>query len=262
MITKYLKMNDEQLQTATRQLRSGTLVDVDGVDCLIVNIESVEYERYLVEYSPTAPMIHYRKKKEADTMNFGKALKLLKQGKRLRRKGWNGKGIFIKLRKATDNSDMSHDFIYIDTTGLRTENQAAPKDRVPWLASQTDMLADDWEIAKSQYLNGYSADEYLVGMGKKISRSPKITVDVNAEKLTEKIADSISNAVSESLKRATKETIDQLGLNDSTGKRQAINLKAGVRGLYIPMNGHYPDLLLEGIQRELQACVDSGELGI
>ena len=43
---------------------------------------------------------------------------------------------------------MTHDFIYIDTTGLKTDNPDAPKDRVPWLASQTDMLANDWEIVK------------------------------------------------------------------------------------------------------------------
>lgn len=34
----------------------------------------------------------------------------------------------------------------IDTTGLQTQNTEAPKSRVPWLASQTDMLAEDWEI--------------------------------------------------------------------------------------------------------------------
>jgi hypothetical protein len=39
---------------------------------------------------------------------------------------------------------MTSDFIYIDTTGLETNNPHAPKSRVPWLASQTDMLAEDW----------------------------------------------------------------------------------------------------------------------
>jgi len=39
---------------------------------------------------------------------------------------------------------MTSPYIFIDTTGLQTENEAAPKSLVPWLASQTDMLADDW----------------------------------------------------------------------------------------------------------------------
>lgn len=77
-------------------------------------------------------------------MNFGHALFLLKNGKKVARKGWNGKGIFIELQKPDAYSKMTHPYIYIDTTGLQTENEHTPKDRVPWIASQTDMLAEDW----------------------------------------------------------------------------------------------------------------------
>lgn len=83
-------------------------------------------------------------------MNFGEALEKLKQGKKVCRKGWNGKGIFIELQVPDVNSKMTHPYIYIDTTGLQTNNPDAPKDRVPWLASQTDMLADDWEVKVCQ----------------------------------------------------------------------------------------------------------------
>ncbi|MCT3213382.1 DUF2829 domain-containing protein [Lactiplantibacillus plantarum] len=43
---------------------------------------------------------------------------------------------------------MTHDFIYIDTTGLHTNNPDGPMDCVPWLASQTGMLADDWVVVE------------------------------------------------------------------------------------------------------------------
>lgn len=79
-------------------------------------------------------------------MNYGQALELLKIGKTLARKGWNGKGIYIGLIKPGKGDQMTHDFIYIDTTGLQTTNPDAPLSRVPWLASQTDMLAEDWEV--------------------------------------------------------------------------------------------------------------------
>ena len=46
---------------------------------------------------------------------------------------------------------MTSPYIYIDTTGLRSNNPDAPRSCVPWLASQTDMLAEDWEIAEVQY---------------------------------------------------------------------------------------------------------------
>ncbi len=79
--------------------------------------------------------------------DFGYAINAMKAGKRMRRRGWNGKGIFIELQNPDENSKMTHPYIFIDTTGLQTDNQDAPKDRVPWLASQTDMLSEDWELA-------------------------------------------------------------------------------------------------------------------
>ncbi|MDO4647422.1 MAG: DUF2829 domain-containing protein [Eubacteriales bacterium] len=79
-------------------------------------------------------------------MNFGEVLEALKQGKKAARKGWNGKGIFIELQVPDAYSKMTRPYIYIDTTRLQTDNQDAPKDRVPWLASQTDMLSEDWML--------------------------------------------------------------------------------------------------------------------
>jgi len=79
-------------------------------------------------------------------MNFGKALEALKGGLRVARKGWNGKGIFIELQVPDEYSKMSHPYIYIDTTGLQSDNPDAPRSLVPWLASQTDMLSEDWEV--------------------------------------------------------------------------------------------------------------------
>lgn len=79
-------------------------------------------------------------------MNFGQALTELKNGNRVKRKGWNGDGIFLALQVPDKNSKMTQPYIYIDTLGLKTNNPNAPKGRVPWLASQTDMLAEDWEV--------------------------------------------------------------------------------------------------------------------
>jgi len=81
-----------------------------------------------------------------ETRDFGQALNWLRIGKKVARKGWNGKGIFIELQRPDENSKMTHPYIFIDTTGLQTDNADAPKNRVPWLASQTDMLAEDWTI--------------------------------------------------------------------------------------------------------------------
>lgn len=67
--------------------------------------------------------------------DFGGALSLLKGGKRVGRLGWNGKGMWLKLQRPEAGSKMTLPYIYMKT---------ADNNLVPWLASQTDLLADDW----------------------------------------------------------------------------------------------------------------------
>lgn len=67
--------------------------------------------------------------------SFGEAIENLKAGRRVQRDGWNGKGMWLGLQVPDANSKMSLPYIYMSTvTG----------DLVPWLASQTDVLSDDW----------------------------------------------------------------------------------------------------------------------
>ena len=80
--------------------------------------------------------------------NLGGAIALLKEGKKVSRLGWNGKGIFLELQVPDAHSKMTSPYIYIDTTGLESDNPAARRSLVPWLASQTDMLAEDWKEIK------------------------------------------------------------------------------------------------------------------
>lgn len=83
-----------------------------------------------------------------DAMNFGLAIEVMKKGARVARKGWNGKGIYLELQVPDEHSKMTLPYIYIVTDGLVTDNPHAPKGCVPWLASQTDMLSDDWYIVE------------------------------------------------------------------------------------------------------------------
>ena len=70
-------------------------------------------------------------------MNIGEAVTLLNHGAQVRRSGWNGKGMWLALQKPDAKSKMTLPYIYMST---------AQGDLVPWLASQTDILATDWEI--------------------------------------------------------------------------------------------------------------------
>lgn len=82
------------------------------------------------------------------TFTFGEAISRLKRGQKVARKGWNGKGIYIEMQKPDEHSKMTLPYIYIVTKGLVSNNPDAPRGVVPWLASQTDMLATDWVVVE------------------------------------------------------------------------------------------------------------------
>lgn len=79
-------------------------------------------------------------------MHFGHALSLLKQGSKVSRDGWNGKGLWLELQRPDAHSKMTLPYIFMS---YPVDAQNTPGARVPWLASQTDMLAEDWTIVPS-----------------------------------------------------------------------------------------------------------------
>ena len=99
-------------------------------------------------------------------MNFGQAIQALKHGSRVARAGWNGKGMWLRLIepyaphpdtlagrcygvrtnpyfKASDNNADAQGTM-LPWIGMKTADNGF----VPWLASQTDMLAEDWGIVQ------------------------------------------------------------------------------------------------------------------
>ncbi len=77
-------------------------------------------------------------------MNFGSALNELKAGNKVQRTGWNGKGMWLELQRPDAHSKMTLPYLYLN---YPDDAQSTPGARVPWLASQTDMLAEDWQVA-------------------------------------------------------------------------------------------------------------------
>lgn len=129
-------------------------------------------EGYLVEYQdggkPNHPnhagYISWSPKAQFDTayrptdgMTFGLAIEALRQDKRVARSGWNGKGMWLMLIGVRNVQIHHKDFAPINEydhewrdrvpkllpwIGMKTADNCF----VPWLASQTDMLADDWQL--------------------------------------------------------------------------------------------------------------------
>ena len=83
-------------------------------------------------------------------MKFGQAIEALKQGKKVAREGWNGKGMYLIYF-----SPVAHNLetLLVYDSEIGTEKPLLPfilmktadDMYVPWLASQTDILAEDWQ---------------------------------------------------------------------------------------------------------------------
>lgn len=84
-------------------------------------------------------------------MDFGKALYAIKNGKKAKRKGWNGKNQYIQLAggisyytadrtivNCQHNAIGNKAIAFVGTSGVQ----------IGWLASQADMLAEDWEVVE------------------------------------------------------------------------------------------------------------------
>jgi hypothetical protein len=75
-------------------------------------------------------------------MDFGDAIRCLKRGQRVQRAGWNGRGMWLE-------------YLGVDDWTLKFSKRVEPlillktaqDTRVPWTASQADVLADDWRVA-------------------------------------------------------------------------------------------------------------------
>lgn len=92
-------------------------------------------------------------------MDFGNALRALKNGKAVARNGWNGKGMFLTLQNgSTVDGNLMRNEPAKNFYGDRKVHIAPHIDMkavdetyiVGWLASQTDMLAEDWYILEDE----------------------------------------------------------------------------------------------------------------
>ena len=94
-----------------------------------------------------------------ETLNFGQAIEALKQGKRIARQGWNGKNMFLfllpaatvptkaiydpALKEVIEKEVGGDTFEALGSIRMFTADK---KILTGWLASQTDMLSEDWVI--------------------------------------------------------------------------------------------------------------------
>lgn len=104
-------------------------------------------------YTSWSPKVAFEEAyRPTDSMNFGLANEAMKKGLRVARKGWNGKGMFIFNVPGSTFEVNRPPLLGMYPAGTvinyhsHIDMKTADGQVVPWLCSQTDMAADDWEI--------------------------------------------------------------------------------------------------------------------
>ncbi|WP_243032332.1 DUF2829 domain-containing protein [Clostridium sp. AF02-29] len=137
---------DEEAQTILMYTKDGGCLDIRETQRVEYMLQNILSDEWIYADGRNCPILGG----EA-TFSFGEAIKYLKRGMKVARKGWNGKKQYIQLAtgisyKTADGEivNCEHDAIgnmaisFVGTSGVQ----------IGWLASQADMLADDWVFAE------------------------------------------------------------------------------------------------------------------
>ncbi len=121
---------------------------VDAEELLGRKIKPGNEDGYLVEYEDGykswSPKDAFEKAyRPTDGMTFGHAIEAMKANKRVARAGWNGKGMWLRI-VVPGGDNLKPDMGYENLPYV--EMKTADYKLVPWLASQTDLLAEDWML--------------------------------------------------------------------------------------------------------------------
>ena len=122
--------------------------DSDGA--LITPGYAVKYDDGYISWSPKA--VFEAAYQPLDALSFGHAVVILKAGGKVARAGWNGKGMFLFLVPGSTFKVNRPPLLGIYPEGTEInycphiDMKTADGKVVPWLASQTDVLADDWQV--------------------------------------------------------------------------------------------------------------------
>ena len=123
--------------------------DIIPTECKIQEGYRVQYEDGYLSWSPKA--VFEEAYRETTGMNFGLAIEAAKKGKKIARAGWNGKNQYVELAYCISYKNNAAEVINVNHCNIGNKALAfvgTSGVQMGWLASQADMLADDWTIVE------------------------------------------------------------------------------------------------------------------
>ena len=129
---------DEESQTILMYTKDGDCLDIRETQRVEYTIQNILSDEWIVANGQNCPILGGKA-----TFSFGDAIKYLKRGLKVSRKGWNGKGMYLFLADGEDlTSCLSEgDFECASSVCMKTAQNTIC---VGWLASQADILSEDW----------------------------------------------------------------------------------------------------------------------
>lgn len=137
---------DDENQTVIMHTKEGNLLDIRETQRVEYTLKNIISDEWIIADADNTPVLG-----GVATFNFGEAVKYLKRGLKVKRLGWNGKNQYIELAKGISYTSPAGEIINCEHEAIG--NMAIAFNgtsgvQMGWLASQSDMLAEDWIFAE------------------------------------------------------------------------------------------------------------------
>ena len=133
---------DEEKQTIMMHCKDDTVLDIRETQVVEYTLTNIMSDEWILANGLNTPILD-----GVATFNFGEAIKYLKRGMKVARRGWNGKDQYIELASAISYTNPDDEIINSEHKDIGNKAIAFVGTRgvqIGWLASQSDMLAEDW----------------------------------------------------------------------------------------------------------------------
>ena len=139
----WVKEND----TITMHCKDGSVINFLETEDVFVDLDNIVADDWIICDDIDEDTLNIQ------TFTFGEAISNLKRGKRVKRKGWNGKNQYIELASNISYENTNKEIINAEHEAIGNKAIAfigTSGVQLGWLASQADMLAEDWTLVESE----------------------------------------------------------------------------------------------------------------
>ena len=137
---------DNEKKTVIMHTKKGEEMDIRETERVIYTLSNILDDGWILADEENCPELGG----EA-TFGFDEAIKYLKRGMKVKRKGWNGKDQYIELATNVSFKTPNDEVVNVDHADMGNKAIAfhgTSGVQLGWLASQSDMLSEDWTFVE------------------------------------------------------------------------------------------------------------------